>query len=90
MQNKNLLKGILFSEIFFGVILPINSASFSDFRPGLRFSEFFSLSWLTNATVNTLISYTVKKKNNRWSCRFHLLQLKLSASFQLYKKKSLL
>lgn len=41
------------------IIIPISSASFSDFRPGLRFSEVFSLSWLTNATVNTLISYKV-------------------------------
>jgi len=59
MQTKILLEGILFPKIFFEVILPIKSASFSDFRPGLRFSEFFSLSWLTNATVNTLISYKV-------------------------------
>lgn len=64
MQNRNLLESILFSKIFFGIILPINSASFSDFRPGLRFSEFFSLSWLTNATVNTLISYKVKKQTD--------------------------
>lgn len=62
---RNLLKGILFSKFFFEVILPINSASFSDFKPGLRLSEFFSLSWLTNATVNTLISYKVKKNPNK-------------------------
>lgn len=79
MQSKKLLKGSSQKNLFW-VILPINSASFSDFRPGLRFSEFFSLSWLTNATVNTLISYKFKKQN-RWSCRFHLLQLNLSAFF---------
>lgn len=44
--------------------LPISRASFSDFKPWLLFSMLFSRSWLTNATVKTLISYEVTNKKN--------------------------
>lgn len=53
-------------------LLPISRASFSDFKPWLLFSVLFSRSWLTNATVNTLISYKVKtQKPCRYLCRPH-------------------
>lgn len=44
------------------ISLPISRASFSDFKPWLLFSMLFSRSWLTKATVNTLISYKIKKQ----------------------------
>lgn len=58
-KTKTYQRTVLVLKKLIWFIIPISSASFSDFRPGLRFSEVFSLSWLTNATVSTLISYKV-------------------------------